>query len=438
MPIRIPAALPDPGQLWPWQGEAVAAWTRAGRRGIVAAATGTGKTKVAQAAMERFWTGRERIAVVVPSLTLQYQWVTGLARWLAVPESSIGALGGGALGVDANAGIVVAVINSARDGLNALSAGWAAEGRQAMLIVDECHWAGSTANALIFDSQFEATLGLSATPERLDDGFEDVLVPELGPVVYRYPLRQALDDGVLAPLRSLNVYFDLAEAEYNALAAIERSLEAARARAERNVSGATAQPRRVAELERERATLLEGAVGRRPVIRSTLRQISNLHQPTVVFHERVVEAERTLEDLERDGLAAVLESATSSTRQRQAALRTFRNGRAQFLVAVRTLDEGVDLPDAKVAVITSGTSTTRQRVQRIGRVVRRTGALGTVVTLLARGSCEEWAVGQRDRGLLGAGRTADIGWGDSSDLLSALDGVTAEDPSAPLWDLGSP
>jgi len=429
MPSRIPSALPDPGQLWPWQSEAVAAWTRAGRRGIVAAATGTGKTKVAQAAMQRFWKGRERIAVVVPSLTLQHQWATGLARWLEVPESSIGTLGGGALGIDANAGIVVAVINSARDGLNALSAGWAAEGRPAMLIVDECHWAGSTANALIFDSKFEATLGLSATPERLDDGFEDVLVPELGPVVFRYPLRQALDDGVLAPLRSLNVYFDLVEAEYRALAAIERSLEAALAGAEQKGSGAKVGPRRVAELERKRASLLEGAVGRRPVIRSTLRQISDLRQPTIVFHERVVEAERTLEDLERDGLSAVLESATSSTRQRQAALRTFRNGRVQFLVAVRTLDEGIDLPDAKVAVITSGTSTTRQRVQRIGRVVRRTGALGTVVTLLARGSYEEWAVGQRDHVLLGEARTGHIGWGDSSDVLSALGRVAADDPS---------
>ena len=58
-----------------------------------------------------------------------------------------------------------------------------------------------------------ATLGLSATPERGDDGFEEIVVPSLGDVVFRYPLRAAVEDGVLSEIVSTHFLFGLTDLE---------------------------------------------------------------------------------------------------------------------------------------------------------------------------------------------------------------------------------
>src|SRR5690606_37670851 len=68
---------------------------------------------------------------------------------------------------------------------------------------------------------------------------------------------------------------------------------------------------------------------------------------------------------------------------RRAILEGFRSGRYSKLVASRILNEGVDLPDANVAIIASGSSATREYVQRLGRVLRpkpRTAVLYELVT----------------------------------------------------------
>ncbi len=79
-----------------------------------------------------------------------------------------------------------------------------------LLIVDECHKAASEKYKSVFLLPRVASLGLSATPERqYDEGFNDVLVPQLGPVIYNYTYKDALVDGVIVPFKLTNVVFDM-------------------------------------------------------------------------------------------------------------------------------------------------------------------------------------------------------------------------------------
>lgn len=66
-------------------------------------------------------------------------------------------------------------------------------------------------------------------------------------------------------------------------------------------------------------------------------------------------------------------------RERLAVLDGFAEGRLPVLVANRVLDEGVDVPEAKVAVVIGGQASTRQAKQRLGRTLRRTGAARAVL-----------------------------------------------------------
>lgn len=391
-------------------------------RGIVAAATATGKTRMAHAAIHRFWSARARVVIVVPSVTLQQQWVQGLCSTFGLADTQIGLLGGGATSVREGHGFVVAVINSARNGLRSLNAGWRDESRATMLVVDECHWAATTRNAEIFDGLYDATLGLSATPERSDDGLHEILVPRLGHVVYHFGVKAALDGGLLAPLTVVNLYFDLGRQEMELLRPINESVKRIeeflaerfpdtdelrgleRSSALLRLSKDLTESRSLGDLYQRRSQILEGSDSRRSVVRELAQSGLFQVRPTMVFHERLDAAKRTARLLQELGCRVSLELSTDDRRRREAEIQSFRQGRSDVLVAVRTLDEGVDLPDAKQALIVSGSQSLRQRLQRIGRVLRPTEEPAFVLTLLARRTSEQFVIGDNDPFLLGPDR----------------------------------
>jgi superfamily II DNA or RNA helicase len=60
----------------------------------------------------------------------------------------------------------------------------------------------------------------------------------------------------------------------------------------------------------------------------------------------------------------------SSKAERQDALQGFKDGRYTALVTSKVLDEGVDVPDAEIGIIVSGTGSSREFIQRLGRLLR--------------------------------------------------------------------
>ncbi len=94
-----------------------------------------------------------------------------------------------------------------------------------MLIVDECHRAGSNSNAAALDGPHIATLGMSATPFReYDDAFSEIIEPKLGGVVFSYTVNDAGADGIITPFDLVNVAVDLLPDEAEEYDALTRRL----------------------------------------------------------------------------------------------------------------------------------------------------------------------------------------------------------------------
>lgn len=132
--------IPEGTELYPWQRECLPLWLSTGR-GTIKVATGGGKTLFALAAAQLLQNEREpdlRVAIVVPTIPLMYQWFDELRR-SNIPEPAIGMMGGGKELPDAvGLRILICVINTARDRLTgfATEAGWP---ERMLLVVDECH-----------------------------------------------------------------------------------------------------------------------------------------------------------------------------------------------------------------------------------------------------------------------------------------------------------
>lgn len=414
-------------ELRPWQSEALAAWESNGRRGIVAAATGTGKTRLAIEALRRTAQEGARSTVVVPTRILQDQWLRELRAARIVPSRRLGTIGGRSPDPNPDHLIIVAVIDSARTGSRSLIRHWNAQGDPTMLVVDECHWAGSEYNRGVFEGDARWRLGLSATPERGDDGFDDVLEPELGGIIFRYSLKDAMDDGVLADLRLVNLLVDLSKSELSEYRSVETRIERLESDLRRvhpelfvnedwtaavaMAAKADALAKRLTTLVAERRRMLARSSARFSMVKRLLDAGEFAARRTIVFNETIEQAEHVA-DLARDAkVTVVVDHSKMSQRDRAASHDRFRSNSAQCLVVVRAADEGLDVPDADQALITSGTLNPRQRIQRLGRVVRLGGKQPRAISLLAKGTPEELVVAGRDLELLGLDRVRTLAAG---------------------------
>ena len=341
----------------PWQVDATRSWARE-LRGIAQVVTGAGKTVFSYLCLREFFGEYPdgRAIIVVPTLALLDQWFVDICDATDVDEREV-ACYSGVSSPERPARVNVVVLNTARRIAEDLSRGTAT-----MLVVDECHRAGSLMNSNSLRGFHEATLGLSATPEREnDDGFRSRLIPALGPVIYRYDYRRASRDGVIVDFDLVNVEIVLEQGEISRL------------------------PRGVRK-------------GELSVIQRALRvpwasklALQHKNERVLVFHERVESLARIEKLLASQGQNSVQYHSNLSEAHRRDNLRLFRRGAVNVLVSCRALDEGANVPEANLAVIAQSTSSTRQRIQRLGRVLRpadgKTSA--TVYTLYAGKEEEE-------------------------------------------------
>jgi superfamily II DNA or RNA helicase len=194
-----------------WQKEALGLWKAVGNKGIVEVVTGGGKTIFALSCIREITA--ETTLVIVPTIALLDQWWEEAAAFFGISLEDINLVT--AAGRVRTGTINLAVLNTA----SKLNLG---ERKDAyFLIVDECHKAASQKFRTALDGSPVATLGLSATPERpYDEGLEEVLIPKLGQIIYRYTYKDALLDKVIVPFELKNIVFELEpdrQAEYDKL-----------------------------------------------------------------------------------------------------------------------------------------------------------------------------------------------------------------------------
>lgn len=345
-------------QLRDWQTTAMAIW-KSGQRGVLSVVTGGGKTVFAEAAILEFFRlePEGRAVIIVPTSALMDQWFVALVEEMGASPDQIAMLGGGEK-PDLKKPILIAIINSARDAklLND------PDGRKSMLIVDECHRAGSPENAKALQGEYVATLGLSATPVReYDEGFAEFVQPALGPVIYEYEYSDAFRDGVITPFSLRNVQVPLLPDEQEQYDKLTRRI----AQVSR---GPDRDEENIKRLLQKRAAVSGNAIYRVPVAVKLLGE--HRGERTILFHERTDAADLMARRLDDLGHSVTVYHAALSPSIRRENLRLFRKGVYDVLVCCRALDEGMNVPETSIAVIASSTASHRQRIQRLGRILR--------------------------------------------------------------------
>lgn len=344
-----------------WQLEALALWEQANNRGIVSVVTGGGKTVFALSCIDRI--RPLATLIVVPTSALLEQWWEETANYFDLDLDEINIITGS---LRLRLGTVnIAVLNTAAK----LSAKM--REHKCFLIVDECHKAASEHFRSVLDISTSASLGLSATPERpYDEGLTNVLVPALGPVIFNYSYGDALRDGVIVPFELRNIVFELEEdrqTEYDKLSkAIARSISQHGAEAEETIA-----------LFLKRARVLNLSLNR---VRLALKLVAaSLGKRTLIFHEDVEACNLIHTILAENGVRAGVYHSRMTLRARAIMLRQYRRGEIDVLVTCRALDEGFNVPETELGIIAASTATRRQRIQRLGRVVRPAKGKGTAV-----------------------------------------------------------
>lgn len=339
-----------------WQEQAFAAWVEADHHGIVAAVTGGGKTLLALRCVDEYrrTVPAATTVICVPTDALQEQWIDEVASYFDWPTEKVVSLTSKRKIVRSR--VHVAVINTL-----AMLAEHPPE-FPVFLVVDECHRAASPEFRRIFHIQTEATLGLSATPKRqYDAGLEEVLLPNLGPIVSEYDYRDALRDGVIVPFRLNNIAFEFSEEDQTAYDKLTRAIQASIAR-----HGIEASE--TISLLLRRARISNRSLER---IRICLKIVArNRKRRIIVFHEDIEACNLINEVLLANGINSAAYHSRIPSAQRLETLGKFRANDIDVLVTCRALDEGFNVPNVGIAIVAAATATYRQRIQRLGRVLR--------------------------------------------------------------------
>ena len=379
-------ALRETRQPRDYQQQALAAWTSARRRGIVVLPTGTGKTFVAQLAIASV---NRSTLVVVPTIDLMTQWANQLERAFGCP---VGMLGGGSHEI---LDLTVATYDSALLSLDSTG------GRFGLLIVDECHHLpGATYRHIAKAAIAPYRLGLSATPER-DDLPENAMADLLGGICFRKEIDE-MEGTVLADYSTERICVELDEDE----------LAAYHASRERYVSFLHQNAINLNNADGWKAFLL--AVARRPGGHEAYKAYMEQKRIATSSRAKLEVVWRLLK--QHTGRRIIIFTADNKTayeigerfrlpvlthhtkaNERKEYLELFREGSYPCLVTSKVLNEGVDVPEAEIGIVVSGSGSIREHVQRLGRILRPTPGKTAILYEIVSFGTSEYSTSDRRR-----------------------------------------
>lgn len=384
----IPSYLLDVnGKLKSHQEAGIEAWFKANGRGIFQMATGSGKTVAALAAATKLVAlARSRgsalvIIVAVPYKHLAEQWYREAASFgfdpLICYESFSDwaphlqrILLGFKLGTESIALFITVNATFCSDRFQTLLAGIEIP---FLFIADEMHNMGGEKIRTVLPTNATFRLGLSATPDRHNDDEGTAVIRDyFGQTVVDYGLSQAIADGTLTRYFYHPVLVEFTADEMDRY--VELSSKIARHMA-RGVDGNNDESDALKYLLIERSRLIGGAEAKIPALRKLLGQRRESQYNLVYCGDATFEGERSVDAVlslvgTELGMRANRFTSAESNSERRDILEKFGCGEIQTLVAIRCLDEGVDVPRTETAYILASSLNPRQFIQRRGRVLR--------------------------------------------------------------------
>lgn len=381
--------------LRPYQEEARAKWVVNGFKGIFEMATGTGKTFTALSCLELLKDELLATIITAPFQHLVKQWEKELSNFnisadlILIADSStnwkdrlVNSL------IDANLGYFKKIIIltthdtfSSQDFLNIVKT--YKKKLKYCLIADEVHGIGSSKRKNGLIDEYDYRIGLSATPSRWfdEDGTQTILEYFSG-IVFEYGLKEALTninpvtgETYLVPYEYIPIFAHLNDSEMDNYVAITAAI----IRKYNSANKSDDENSILDYLIFERANIIKNAASKYDELESLLKKtakdlnltiiyctpeqlekISSLLKKLHIIYHKFTMDEGTYPDARFNGLT-----------EREYILNNFSKKKYSVLLAMKCLDEGVDIPPAKTGIIVASSGNPREYIQRIGRLVRR-------------------------------------------------------------------
>ena len=350
----------SPLSLRDYQQRALDNWLRAGLRGCIVLPTGSGKTLLGMKAIEK---ANVASLVVVPTLDLMDQWTINLSKYF--PNVRIGNLGGG---TDDIQPITVSTYDSAYIRASFLG------NRFSLVIFDEVHHLAAMGYRTIAEQMAAPfRLGLTATIEREDDLHKDL--PKLvGEIVFQASPDELAREKHLAPYeierRTVEMLPDELEEYRRNMTIYQQCIK------KLSFQRYPIPLEKLIMMSAKNRTAREALMARNKAMNIALNSRAKIDELKEILAEN--KGAKTIIFTQHNSLVHEISNRffipfiTHKTinEERQDVLKGFKEGRYMAVVTSKVLDEGVDIPDAELGIILSGTGSAREFIQRLGRLLR--------------------------------------------------------------------
>ena len=376
------------------QGKAVSNWERVGRRGVLAMATGSGKTITALAAAARLQDDCESLLIVVsaPYRPLVSQWIDEVAAFGVESLPSKGSARERTDRLDLAVRGLVSKVSTVQVAIVTENYLTTPEFRavldtipeqvKTLLIADEVHNLGSIGFISNPPERFDYRLGLSATPERqYDPDGTRALFDFFGDKVFEFSLAEAI--GVcLVPYNYYLHRVSLTDDEFEEWQRLTTLLQRAGFGGEdQDPADSGKLPSKVTALLNKRRKVIESAENKVLTLKSLLgaKSRDEIRHTLVYATDKGRDQLRATNGMLQNDLHLTIHQLTAEETQnkRRASnlLDRFTAGEFHVITCMRVLDEGVDVPQVSDAYLLASNTVKRQWIQRRGRILRRCDAI---------------------------------------------------------------
>lgn len=358
-----------------YQKDAINAWLSNSAKGILEMATATGKTFTALGALARL-AEKKKLSVIItcPFIHLTRQWKENLAKFNingvieAFANYSVWSNELANKIFDYNNGytdsIVIITTHDTFSSPNFINQISSISGEK-LLIADEVHGLGSPErqNGLLKNYQYR--LGLSATPSRwFDEEGTQTLLSYFDKTVYQFPLEKAIKYGFLTKYEYYPIFVELDTDEVEKYRKITKKIVIQLQQEENRVK--RSELANLFCILRQR--IIINASQKFLALNKLLDQIVDLNHCLIYCSPQQISEVQQI--LNKRGIIQHKFTCEEDLHERAALLQSFDQGNYRALVAMKCLDEGVDVPSTKIAILMASSTNPREFIQRRGRILR--------------------------------------------------------------------
>ena len=385
-------------KLWNHQEKAIQAWYKNNRRGIFSMATGSGKTLAALFAI-KYLPEDAIIVLLVPSKELIIQWIREIKRVFVKAPIMICSsqnvdwknyLREFILAYQRKPGkkFIIATIRSATLDLFIRIINQELNGNY-VLIVDEVHRLGARKSRKIMEKLNPqlGRLGLSATPTRIWDSVGTKMIMDyFGGIIYEYTLKDAIRDKKIVPYEyyieiiplekeELYEYREISRKIYNIYKRIVNKYdlpENIQLKEVLDILEETTEANVLQKLLLNRAKIIKKARNKIQKTIEVIEKNKNKLGRCLIYCQDTDQLNALAKEMGKRGYRYLKFLGNQDKRRRADHLRLFKEGVVKFLLSIKCLDEGVDIPVCDSAIILASSKNPREFIQRRGRVLRKT------------------------------------------------------------------